>query len=336
MNTRTLDTALLEHYVKKILAAPVYDLAVRTPLQAAPALSALLGNTVLLKREDLQPTFSFKIRGAYNKLVQLSEAQKARGVVTASAGNHAQGVALAARELGISARIVMPATTPELKVLGVRSRGAEAVLHGESFPFALAHALQLAEATGCTFVSPFDDPEVIAGQGTVAMEILRQQQGPLDAIFVPVGGGGLIAGIAAYVKYLRPEVRIIGVEPEGSSCLLAALQAGERVVLPSVDGFADGTAVAQVGGHGFDICRDWVDEVLTVSNDELCSAIKLIYDDTRSITEPSGALAVAGVRTYVARHGVRGKTLVAINSGANINFDSLRHVAERVAAYTAA
>ncbi len=336
MNTRTLDTALLEHYVKKILAAPVYDLAVRTPLQAAPALSALLGNTVLLKREDLQPTFSFKIRGAYNKLVQLSEAQKARGVVTASAGNHAQGVALAARELGISARIVMPATTPELKVLGVRSRGAEAVLHGESFPFALAHALQLAEATGCTFVSPFDDPEVIAGQGTVAMEILRQQQGPLDAIFVPVGGGGLIAGIAAYVKYLRPEVRIIGVEPEGSSCLLAALQAGERVVLPSVDGFADGTAVAQVGAHGFDICRDWVDEVLTVSNDELCSAIKLIYDDTRSITEPSGALAVAGVRTYVARHGVRGKTLVAINSGANINFDSLRHVAERVAAYTAA
>jgi threonine dehydratase len=253
-------------------------------------------------------------------------------VVTASAGNHAQGVALAARELGIQARIVMPSTTPELKVLGVRSRGAEAVLHGESFPFALAYALQLAETSGCTFVSPFDDPEVIAGQGTVAMEILRQQQGPLDAIFVPVGGGGLIAGIAAYVKYLRPEVRIIGVEPEGSSCLLAALRAGERVVLPSVDGFADGTAVAQVGAYGFEICRDWVDDVITVSNDELCSAIKLIYDDTRSITEPSGALAVAGVRKYVARHQLRGKTLVAINSGANINFDSLRHVAERVAA----
>ena len=206
----TADTALLEHYVKKILAAPVYDLAVRTPLQAAPALSALLGNQVLLKREDLQPTFSFKIRGAYNKLVQLTAEQKARGVVTASAGNHAQGVALAAKELGIQARIVMPCSTPELKVLGVRSRGAEAVLHGESFPFALAHALQLAETSGCTFVSPFDDPDVIAGQGTVAMEILRQQQGPLDAIFVPVGGGGLIAGIAAYVKYLRPEVRIIG------------------------------------------------------------------------------------------------------------------------------
>ena len=329
---QTTGPELLEHYVKKILAAPVYDLAVRTPLQAAPALSALLGNTVLLKREDLQPTFSFKIRGAYNKLVQLSDAEKARGVVTASAGNHAQGVALAARELGVKARIVMPCSTPELKVLGVRSRGAEAVLHGESFPFALAHALELAQTSGCTFVSPFDDPDVIAGQGTVAMEILRQQQGPLDAIFVPVGGGGLIAGIAAYVKYLRPEVRIIGVEPEGSSCLLAAMRAGERVVLPSVDGFADGTAVAQIGAYGFEICRDWVDEVVTVSNDELCSAIKLIYDDTRSITEPSGALAVAGIRKYVAREGVHGQTLVAVNSGANINFDSLRHVAERVAA----
>ncbi|NVZ59705.1 threonine ammonia-lyase, biosynthetic [Pseudomonas edaphica] len=329
---QTANNGLLEHYVKKILAAPVYDVAVRTPLQSAPALSALLGNQVLLKREDLQPTFSFKIRGAYNKLVQLGDEQKARGVVTASAGNHAQGVALAARELGIKARIVMPCSTPELKVLGVRSRGAEAVLRGESFPFALAHALQLAEASGCTFVSPFDDPDVIAGQGTVAMEILRQQQGPLHAIFVPVGGGGLIAGIAAYVKYLRPEVRIVGVEPEGSSCLLAALRAGERVVLPSVDGFADGTAVAQIGAYGFEICRDWVDEVITVSNDELCSAIKLIYDDTRSITEPSGALAVAGVRKYVTQNGVRGQTLVAVNSGANINFDSLRHVAERVAA----
>ena len=332
MSSTTAQQTLLEHYVKKILAAPVYELAVRTPLQPAPALSEALGNQILLKREDLQPTFSFKIRGAYNKLVQLTPEQKARGVVTASAGNHAQGVALAARELGIEARIVMPASTPELKVQGVRSRGAEAVLHGASFPFALAHALQLAEWSGCTFVSPFDDPDVIAGQGTVAMEILRQQQGPLDAIFVPVGGGGLIAGVAAYVKYLRPEVRIIGVEPEGSSCLLAALRAGERVILPSVDGFADGTAVAQVGAYGFEICRDWVDEVITVSNDELCSAIKLIYDDTRSITEPSGALAVAGIRHYVARHQFRGHTLVAINSGANINFDSLRHVAERVAA----
>ncbi|WP_443694391.1 threonine ammonia-lyase, biosynthetic [Pseudomonas sp.] len=331
----TTAPGLLEHYVKKILAAPVYDVAVRTPLQVAPALSLLLDNHVLLKREDLQPTFSFKIRGAYNKLMQLRAEQKACGVITASAGNHAQGVALAARELGIKATIVMPRSTPELKVLGVRSRGAHAVLHGESFPFALAHALQLAEACGCTFVSPFDDPDVIAGQGTVGMEILRQQPGALDAIFVPVGGGGLIAGIAAYVKYLRPEVRIVGVEPEGSSCLLAALRAGERVVLPSVDGFADGTAVAQIGAYGFEICRGWVDDVITVSNDELCSAIKLIYDDTRSIVEPSGALAVAGIRSYVAQNRVRGQTLVAINSGANINFDSLRHVAERAAAHSA-
>ncbi|QTT89055.1 threonine ammonia-lyase, biosynthetic [Pseudomonas chlororaphis] len=322
---------LLEHYVKKILAAPVYDLAVRTPLQPAPALSAALGNQVLLKREDLQPTFSFKIRGAYNKLVQLSDEQKRRGVITASAGNHAQGVALAARELGIKATIVMPSTTPQLKVQGVSSRGAEAVLHGESFPFALAHALQLAERSGQTFVSPFDDPDVIAGQGTVGMEILRQHAGRLDAIFVPVGGGGLIAGIAAYVKYLRPEVRIVGVESEHSNCLQQAMQAGERVVLPSVGTFADGVAVAQVGVHCFELCRLLVDEVIRVSNDELCCAMKDIYDDTRSITEPSGALAVAGIKQYVARSGVLGETLVAIDSGANINFDRLGQVAERAA-----
>ena len=331
MNCTTEQQTLLEHYVKKILAAPVYELAVRTPLQPAPALSLALGNQILLKREDLQPTFSFKIRGAYNKLVQLSAEQKARGVVTASAGNHAQGVALAARELGIDATIVMPATTPELKVLGVRSRGADALLHGESFPFALAYALELAEKTGKTFVSPFDDPDVIAGQGTVAMEILRQHQGALDAIFVPVGGGGLIAGIAAYVKYLRPEIRIIGVESEHSACLLAALQADQRVVLPHVGTFADGVAVAQIGAYGYEVCRFCVDEVLTVSNDELCAAIKNIYDDTRSITEPSGALAVAGIKKYVAQSAVRGQTFVAIDSGANINFDSLRHVAERAA-----
>ncbi|MDZ5435986.1 threonine ammonia-lyase, biosynthetic [Pseudomonas fluorescens] len=325
----TAQQTLLEHYVKKILAAPVYELAVCTPLQPAPALSQALGNSILLKREDLQPTFSFKIRGAYNKLVNLSTTQKVRGVITASAGNHAQGVALAARELGIEATIVMPATTPELKVLGVRSRGAEALLQGESFPFALTHALGLAQQTGKTFVSPFDDPDVIAGQGTVAMEILRQHQGALDAIFVPVGGGGLIAGVAAYVKYLRPEVRIIGVESEHSACLRAALQVDERVVLPTVGTFADGVAVAQIGAHGFELCRFCVDEVLTVSNDELCCAIKNIYDDTRSITEPSGALAVAGIKKYVARTGVRGQSLVAIDSGANINFDSLRYVAQR-------
>lgn len=249
------EQTLLEHYVKKILAAPVYELAVRTPLQAAPALSQALGNRILLKREDLQPTFSFKIRGAYNKLVRLTPAQRARGVITASAGNHAQGVALAARELGISACIVMPRSTPGLKVSGVRDRGAEALLHGESFPYALEHALNLARETGREFVSPFDDPDVIAGQGTVAMEILSQHAGALDAIFVPVGGGGLIAGIAAYIKYLRPQVRIIGVESRHSACLQAALAAGERIILPSVGTFADGVAVAQIGVHGFEICR---------------------------------------------------------------------------------
>ncbi|XXD82595.1 threonine ammonia-lyase, biosynthetic [Pseudomonas sp. Z2-20] len=331
MTPTRAEQALLEHYVKMILAAPVYELAVATPLQAAPALSQALGNRILLKREDLQPTFSFKIRGAYNKLVQLTQEQRSRGVITASAGNHAQGVALAARELGISACIVMPSTTPQLKVLGVRSRGAEALLHGDSFPFALEFALKLAQQTGREFVSPFDDPQVIAGQGTVAMEILREHPGPLDAIFVPVGGGGLIAGIAAYVKYLRPDIRIIGVESEHSACLQAALAASERVTLPSVGTFADGVAVAQIGAHGFDICRFCVDEVITVTNDQLCAAIRDIYDDTRSITEPSGALAVAGIKQYVADSGAQGQTLVAIDSGANINFDSLRHVAERAA-----
>ncbi|XXE66545.1 threonine ammonia-lyase, biosynthetic [Pseudomonas sp. R1-7] len=331
MTPTSAEQDLLEHYVKKILAAPVYELAVATPLQAAPALSQALGNRILLKREDLQPTFSFKIRGAYNKLVQLTPEQRSRGVITASAGNHAQGVALAARELGVSACIVMPLTTPELKVTGVRSRGAEALLHGESFPFALAFALDLARRTGREFVSPFDDPDVIAGQGTVAMEILRQHPGRLDAIFVPVGGGGLIAGVAAYVKYLRPEIRIIGVESEHSACLQAALAAGTRVTLPAVGTFADGVAVAQIGAHGFDVCRFCVDEVITVTNDQLCAAIRDIYDDTRSITEPSGALAVAGIKHYVAQRAAQGQTLIAVNSGANINFDSLRHVAERAA-----
>ncbi|QXH33352.1 threonine ammonia-lyase, biosynthetic [Pseudomonas muyukensis] len=320
---------LLSEQVRRILSAPVYDLAIETPLQGAPALSASLGNQVLLKREDLQPTFSFKIRGAYTRLSRLSPAQRARGVITASAGNHAQGVALAAAHLGLNATIVMPTTTPSLKVEGVRSRGGQVVLHGESFPHALAHALALADSQGATFVPPFDDPDVIAGQGTVAMEILRQHPGRLDAIFVPVGGGGLIAGIAAYVKYLRPEVKVIGVEPQDSNCLQAAMAAGERVVLAQVGTFADGVAVAQVGAHCFELCRHFVDEVVTVSSDELCAAIKDIYDDTRSITEPSGALAVAGIKKYVARTGAQGQTLVAIDSGANVNFDRLRHVAER-------
>ncbi len=322
-------TDLLQRYARKILEAPVYDVAIETPLQPARALSERLGCQVLLKREDLQPVFSFKIRGAYTKLASLSTEDKARGVITASAGNHAQGLALAARELGVRAIIVMPRTTPELKVIGVQSRGGEVVLHGDAFPEALAEALRLADEQGYTFVPPYDDPDVIAGQGTVAMEILRQHPGRLDAIFVPVGGGGLIAGIAAYVKYLRPEIRIIGVEPDDSNCLQQALAAGERVVLPRVGLFADGVAVAQIGDHTFEICRRYVDEVITVSSDEICAAIKDIYDDTRSITEPAGALGVAGIKKYAEREGSSGQVLVAIDSGANINFDRLRHVAER-------
>ena len=321
--------AMLEQYVKKILTSRVYDVAQETPLQHAPQLSKRLGNRILLKREDLQPVFSFKIRGAYNKLAQLTAAERARGVVTASAGNHAQGLALAARELGIEATIVMPKTTPEIKVEGVRSRGGQVMLHGDSFPEALAFSLKLVDERGYVYIHPYDDPHTIAGQGTVAMEILRQQPNQLDAIFVPVGGGGLIAGIAAYVKYLRPEIKIIGVEPDDSNCLQAAMAAGERVVLPQVGLFADGVAVAQIGQHTFDICKHHVDEVITVSTDEICAAIKDIYDDTRSITEPAGALGVAGIKRYVERNGVSGQTLVAIDSGANVNFDRLRHVAER-------
>jgi threonine dehydratase len=322
-------TDLLNHYARKILTSRVYDVAVETPLHGARQLSERLGNQVLLKREDLQPVFSFKIRGAYNKLAQLSPEELARGVVTASAGNHAQGLALAARQLGIAATIVMPKTTPEIKVEGVRSRGAHVLLHGDSFPEALAYSLKLVDEQGLVYIHPYDDPDTIAGQGTVAMEILRQQPGALDAIFVPVGGGGLIAGIAAYVKYLRPEIRIIGVEPDDSNCLQAAMAAGERVVLGQVGLFADGVAVAQIGHHTFEVCRQYVDEVITVSTDEICAAIKDIYDDTRSITEPAGALGVAGIKKYVEQRGISGQTLVAIDSGANVNFDRLRHVAER-------
>ena len=322
-------TDLLQRYARKILEAPVYDVAIETPLQPARALSERLGCQVLLKREDLQPVFSFKIRGAYTKLASLSASEKARGVITASAGNHAQGLSLAARELGVRAIIVMPRTTPELKVIGVQSRGGEVVLHGDAFPEALAEALRLVEEQGYTFVPPYDDPDVIAGQGTVAMEILRQHPGRLDAIFVPVGGGGLIAGVAAYVKYLRPEIKVIGVEPDDSNCLQQAMAAGERVVLPRVGLFADGVAVAQIGHHTFEICQRYVDEVITVSSDEICAAIKDIYDDTRSITEPAGALGVAGIKKYAEQEGSGGQVLVAIDSGANINFDRLRHVAER-------
>ena len=316
-------------YIERILKSRVYDVARETPLEAARLLSARLGNAVFLKREDLQPVFSFKIRGAYNKIAGLSPEERARGVITASAGNHAQGVALSARRLGIRALVVMPETTPPIKVAAVRRLGGEAVLHGSAYDEAYAHATQIARREGMTFVHPYDDPEVIAGQGTVAMEILRQHPAPLHAIFVPVGGGGLIAGIAAYVKTFWPEVKVIGVEPDDAPSLERALAAGKRVVLDSVGLFADGVAVRQVGEEPFRVCREAVDEVVLVTGDEICAAIKDIFDETRSVAEPAGALAVAGLKKYVEREGLRGADLVAVDSGANLNFDRLRYIAER-------
>ena len=316
-------------YIEQILKARVYDVALESPLTPAQGLSRRLGNRVLLKREDLQPVFSFKLRGAYNKLRHLPPEALARGVIAASAGNHAQGVSMGASNLGIEALIVMPKTTPPIKVEAVRGWGAKAVLHGDSFNEAYAHAMELAEARGLTFLHPFDDPDVIAGQGTIGMEILRQHPDPPHAIFVPVGGGGLIAGVAAYVKSLRPEVKVIGVEPEDAPTLHAALAADERVVLPEVGLFADGVAVRQIGEETFRIARSTVDEVILVDTDAICAAIKDIFDDTRGIAEPAGALAVAGLKRYVETTGVRDTALIAIESGANINFDRLRHVAER-------
>lgn len=324
---------MLERYVKKILSSRVYDVAVETPLVAAPRLSARTGHDVLLKREDMQPVFSFKIRGAYNKIAQLSEADQARGVIAASAGNHAQGVALAARRLGLKATIVMGRNTPAIKVNAVRELGGRVVLHGDGFDEAKAHADELVAKHGYAFVHPFDDVEVIAGQGTVGMEIMNQHAGAPDAIFVPVGGGGLIAGISAYVKYLSPRTRVIGVECEGSACLAAAMKAGRRVKLPyeSLDLFADGVSVAQVGRETFKVARQCVDQVITVSTDEICAAVKDLFDDTRAIAEPSGALAVAGLKRYAeaSRGRSAGKSLVAVVSGANVNFDRLRHISER-------
>lgn len=316
-------------YIKKILSARVYDIAKETPLDEAKAISKRLNNRVLLKREDLQPVFSFKLRGAYNKMASLSAEELARGVVAASAGNHAQGLAMSASVMGVQATIVMPTTTPDIKVSSCRARGAHVVLHGDTFDEAFAHSQKLVEEHGYVYVHPFDDPDVIAGQGTIGMEILRQEPGPIDAIFVPVGGGGLISGIAVYVKYLRPEIKVIGVESEDSACLQAALEAGERVILPQVGIFADGIAVSQIGKNTFDICRQYVDEVITVNTDEICAALKDIFDDTRSVTEPAGAVALAGLKKYVQREGVEQNTLIAIDSGANLNFDRLRHVSER-------
>ena len=316
-------------YVEKILRARVYDVAVETPLEKASRLSARVGNQVLLKREDTQQVFSFKLRGAYNKIYQLTPEQRDGGVIAASAGNHAQGVALAGQRLGVSTTIVMPVTTPAIKVETVRRLGGRAVLQGDSYDEAFDYATRLAREKGLTFIHPFDDPDVIAGQGTVGMEMLRQHADPIHAVFVPVGGGGLIAGVAAYIKDIRPEIKVIGVEPEDAPTMERALAAGRRITLPRVGLFADGVAVRQIGEEPFRIARKTVDEMILVSTDEICAAIKDVFDDTRSVAEPAGALAIAGIKKYVAREGTTDHTLIGILSGANVNFDRLRHIAER-------
>jgi len=315
-------------YVERILGARVYDVAVESPLDVAPALSRRTGNRVLLKREDAQPVFSFKLRGAYNKMAGLPAGSLKRGVIAASAGNHAQGVALAAQKLGCRATIVMPVTTPQIKIAAVKGRGATVVLHGDSYDEAYAHARLLERRRRLVFVHPYDDPEVIAGQGTIAMEILRQHPEPIHAIFVPIGGGGLISGIAAYVKRLRPEIRVIGVEPEDADAMCRSLKAGRRVKLAQVGLFADGVAVKQVGRETFRLCRAFLNGVIRVDTDAICAAIKDVFEDTRTVLEPAGALAVAGAKAWSARTGARGRTLVAVASGANMNFDRLRFVAE--------
>jgi threonine dehydratase len=319
-----------ENYVDRILKAKVYDIAVETSLEPAPRLSRRLNNRILFKREDLQPVFSFKIRGAYNKIAQLSPISAQRGVICASAGNHAQGVALGARTRGIPAVIVMPLTSPDIKVQAVADLGGEIVLHGDDYDQAYEHAIVLGRERGLVFVHPFDDPDVIAGQGTIAMEILRQHHGDdIDAIFVPVGGGGLIAGIAAYAKSLYPRIKIIGVEPEDAAGMFESLRAGKRVTLDRVGMFADGVAVRRVGEECFRLASQYVDEIILVTTDQICAAIQDIFQDTRSIAEPAGALAVAGIKKYVARENCAARMLIAINGGANMNFDRLRYVAER-------
>jgi threonine dehydratase len=316
-------------YLEKILNARVYDVAVETPLELAPNLSARIQNRLWLKREDMQPVFSFKLRGAYNKMAHLTAAQRKRGVITASAGNHAQGVALAAQKLGCRAVIVMPTTTPQIKVEAVKKRGGEVVLAGESYDEAYAAALKMEQKQRLTFVHPYDDPDVIAGQGTIAMEILRQHAEPIDAVFCCIGGGGLISGVAAYVKRLRPQTKVIGVEAVDADAMARSLAAGRRVRLEQVGLFADGAAVKFVGVETFRLCRQYVDEVVLVDTDAICAAIKDVFEDTRSILEPAGALAIAGAKAWVKATGVRDKTLVAVASGANMNFDRLRFVAER-------
>ena len=317
-----------DHLIQKILTARVYDVAIESPVHKAPFLSSRLGREVLYKREDLQPVYSFKCRGAYNKMLSIDPEVLSKGVIAASAGNHAQGVALGAQRLKIPAVIVMPTTTPAIKVRSAKARGAQVILHGDSFDEAFAKSQELISQYGYTYLHPFDDIEVIAGQGTVAVELLRQVTKPIDAVFIPVGGGGLAAGMAAYIKYVRPEIKVIGVEPEDAACLAAALDAKERVVLSQVGLFADGVAVKQIGANTFNVLKDACDEVITVTTDEICAAVKDVFDDVRSVNEPAGALSVAGLKKYAAREGA-GEALVAILSGANVNFDRIRHVAER-------
>jgi len=320
---------MIKKYKNRVEQARVYDVAVKTPLENVIGLSQRLKNEVWLKREDLQPVYSFKLRGAYNKIAQLSAVEKDKGVITASAGNHAQGVALAAKQMGLDALIIMPKTTPAIKVSSVVRLGAKIELVGNTYDDAYAHAKNITLTSGMTYVHPYDDPDVIAGQGTIAKEILEQLQHNPDVIFVPVGGGGLIAGVSAYMKAVNPQIKVIGVEPDDAPCMTEALKTGERVVLEQVGIFADGVAVRQVGEEPFRIAQSCVDEMILVSTDEICAAIKDIFDDTRSITEPAGALAVAGMKKYVEEKQITEQRLVAIDSGANINFDRLRHVAER-------
>jgi len=322
----------MQSYLKRILTARVYDVAIESPLEVASNLSARIGNQVLLKREDMQPVFSFKLRGAYNKMAQLPPAQLKRGVITASAGNHAQGVALSAHRMGCKAIIVMPTTTPQVKIDAVRhfgQRAVEIVLHGDSYSDAYDHALVLEKENKLTFVHPFDDPDVIAGQGTIGMEILRQHQAPIHAIFCAIGGGGLISGVAAYVKQVRPDIKVIGVQTTDSDAMYRSLKAKKRVQLTDVGLFADGTAVKLAGEETLRICKKYVDEIVLVDTDAVCAAIKDVFQDTRSILEPSGALAIAGAKLYAKRERLKGETLVTVCSGANMNFDRLRFVAER-------
>jgi threonine dehydratase len=322
----------MQSYLKRILTARVYDVAIESPLEHAPSLSARSGNKILLKREDMQPVFSFKLRGAYNKMAQLSAAQLKRGVITASAGNHAQGVALSAHRMGCKAVIVMPTTTPQVKIDAVRhfgQRAVEIVLQGDSYSDAYQHAQALEKKRGLTFVHPFDDPDVIAGQGTIGMEILRQHQAPIHAVFCAIGGGGLIAGVAAYIKQVRPDIKVIGVQTTDSAAMARSLKVKKRVTLSEVGLFSDGTAVKLAGEETFRVCRQYVDEVVLVDTDAVCAAIKDVFQDTRSILEPAGALAVAGAKLYAAREKLKGETLVTVCSGANMNFDRLRFVSER-------